>query len=117
MNYVGAKIKKHREERGITQEYIANEMSITQSTYGRLEKSDKRLSVDRLIEIAKILDVSISVLFGEKASNVIHENNGDNAQAYIGTFVQQDKEYIDSLKEEISFLRKMISKNQLNESL
>ena len=63
------------------------------------------------------MDVSISVLFGEKASNVIHENNGDNAQANIGTFLQQDKEYIDSLKEEITFLRKIISKNQLNESV
>jgi Predicted transcriptional regulators len=112
MNSVGLRIRKHREESGITQEYIANEMGITQSTYGRLEKSDKRLSVDRLIEIAKILDISISVLFGEKASNIIHENNGDNAQAHIGTIVHQDKEYISSLKEEINFLRKMLSKNQ-----
>ena len=53
MNTVGTIIRKHREDRGITQDYIANEMGITQSTYGRLEKSDKRLSVDRLIEIAK----------------------------------------------------------------
>ena len=116
MNLVGAKIKKYREERGITQDFIANEMGITQSTYGRLEKSDKKLSVNRLIEIAKILDISISVLFGEKASNVIHENNGDNAQSNIGTLVLQDKEYIASLKEEIIFLRKMLEKNQLNVS-
>ena len=117
MNSVGTKIKKHREERGITQEYIANEMGITQSTYGRLEKSDKKLSVDRLTEIAKILDISISVLFGEKANNIIHENNGDNAQSHIGTIVLQDKDYIASLKEEIIFLRKMLEKNHLNESL
>ena len=110
MNSVGVKIKKHREERGLTQDYIANEMGITQSTYSRLEKDDKTLSVSRLVEIAKILDVSISVLFGEKASNIIHENNGDNAQSNIGTIVLQDKEYIASLKEEIIFLRKMLEK-------
>ena len=114
MNSVGARIIKYREERGITQEYIANEMNITQSTYGRLEKNDKRLSVDRLIEVAKILDISIAVLFGEKASNIIHENNGDNAQAHIGTIVQQDKEYIASLKDEILFLRKILENNQRN---
>ena len=116
MNSVGIRIKKYREGHGITQEHVAREMGITQSTYGRLEKSDKRLSVDRLIEVAKILDISIAILFGEKASNIIHENKGDNAQAHIGTFVQQDKEYIDSLKDEILFLRKMLENNQINVS-
>ena len=47
------------------------------------------------------------MLFGEKATNVIHENKGDNAQVHIGTFVQ-NKEHIESLKEEIKFLRKML---------
>ena len=53
-------------------------------------------------------NVSVSVLFGEKATNVIHENKGDNVQAQIGTVVQQDKEHIESLKEEIKFLRKIL---------
>ena len=48
------------------------------------------------------------MLFGEKATNIIHENKGDNAQAHIGTLVQQDKEHIASLKEENRFLRKLL---------
>jgi hypothetical protein len=52
--------------------------------------------------------VSVSILFGERATNIIHENKGDNAQAQIGTVVQQDKEHIVSLKEEIQFLRKLL---------
>jgi transcriptional regulator with XRE-family HTH domain len=108
MNTIGTRIRKVREERGIKQEYIADEMGITQSSYGRLEKDDNRLTANKLIKISEILNVSISVLFGEKATNVIHENKGDNAQAQIGTLVQQDKEHIESLKEEIKFLRKML---------
>ena len=108
MNAIGTKIRKIREERGIKQEYIADEMGITQSSYGRLEKNDNRLTATKLIKISEVLNVSISTLFGEKATNVIHENKGDNAQAQIGTLVQQDKEYIESLKEEIKFLRKML---------
>jgi transcriptional regulator with XRE-family HTH domain len=38
MNTVGTRIRKIREEKGIKQEYIADEMGITQSSYGRLEK-------------------------------------------------------------------------------
>ena len=108
MNTIGTRIRKIREERGIKQENIADEMGITQSSYGRLEKNDNRLTVTKLIKISEILNVSVSLLFGEKATNVIHENKGDNAQANIGTLVQQDKEHIESLKEEIKFLRKMI---------
>jgi len=113
MNTIGTKIRKIREERGIKQEFIADEMGITQSSYGRLEKDDNRLTATKLIKIAEILNVSVSVLFGEKATNIIHENKGDNAQAHIGTFVQQDKEHIASLKEEIMFLRKMLESNPI----
>jgi len=107
MNTVGTRIRKIREDRGIKQENIADDMGITQSSYGRLEKDDNRLTVTKLIRISEILNVSISTLFGEKATNVIHENNGDNAQANIGTLIQ-DKEHIESLKEEIRFLRKIL---------
>lgn len=87
---------------------MAHQLEITQSSYGRLEKDDNRLSVPKIIKIAEYLNVSVSVLFGEKAAQIIHENNGDNAQANIGTIIQQDKEHIATLKEEISFLRKII---------
>ena len=110
MNNVGLKIKKLREERGISQEFIANELRISQSSYGRLEKNDSRLTAPRLLEIAEVLNVAVSVFFGEKATQVIKENNGDNAQANIGTIVNQDREYITSLKEEIVFLRSMLEK-------
>ena len=111
MNAVGTRIRKIREERGIKQEYLADEMGITQSSYGRLEKNDNRLTVTKLTQISEILNVSISTLFGEKATNVIHENNGNNAQAHIGTLIQQDKEHIESLKEEIIFLRTLLGES------
>ncbi|MDR0828877.1 MAG: helix-turn-helix domain-containing protein [Prevotellaceae bacterium] len=111
MNNVGVKIRKLREERNVSQEFMADKLKINQSSYGRLEKSDSRLTVPRLLEIADVLNISVSVLFGEKATQIIKENNGDNAQANIGTLIQQDKEYIASLKEEITFLRKLLEKN------
>ena len=108
-NTVGSRIRKLREERGIKQVYIANEMDgLTQSSYGRLEKDDERLTVPKLIKIAEVLKVSISDLFGEKAGNIIHENRGHHAQSSNWNYYQQDKEYIASLKEEIMFLRKML---------
>jgi transcriptional regulator with XRE-family HTH domain len=108
MNNIGIRIKKLREERGIKQESIAQQLDITQSAYGRLEKDDSRLTAPKLQIIAEYLNVSVASLFGEKAVHIIHENSGDNAQANIGTIIQQDKEYIGHLNEEISFLRKQL---------
>jgi hypothetical protein len=68
------------------------------------------LKINKLQKKSEVLNVLISFLFGEKASQIIHENKGDNAQANIGTFVQQDKEHIASLKEEIAFLHDLLNK-------
>ena len=113
MKTIGTRIRELREERGIKQEYIAERMGISQSSYGRLEKDDNRLTAVKLQSISEILKVSVSVLFGEKATNFIHESNGDNAQAQIGTLIQQDKEHIETLKEEIHFLRKMLESSHI----
>ena len=110
MNKLGSKIRKTREDRGITQDAMAYELEMSQAHYGRLEKDDARLNVPRIIKIAEILDVNISFLFDEKSANVIHHNTGDNAQSQINTINNLDKEYINSLKEEIVFLRSMLGK-------
>lgn len=110
MNTVGSKIRKLREEKGIKQEYMAHELEISQSNYGRLEKDDNRLTVPKLQKIAETLNVSISILFDEKAANIIHQNHGDLAQN--GTLIQNDKEHILSLKEEITFLRKLLEEKK-----
>lgn len=107
MNDIGARIKKFRESKGITQDYMAFELGITQPNYGRLEKDDSRINIPKLQKISEVLDVNISVLFNEKMANVIHHNQGDNAQATIHSIIQ-DKELINSLKEEISFLRNIL---------
>ncbi|HAY3507335.1 helix-turn-helix domain-containing protein [Elizabethkingia anophelis] len=99
MNIVGSRIKRIREEKGIKQEYMAYELDISQSNYGRLEKQDSRLTVPRIQKIARVLGVSVALLFGEETSNVVNEDyNGSNENA----------KHIESLKEEIDFLRKML---------
>lgn len=52
-------IKSEKPERkgGITQEFMAMELEVSQSNYGRLEKDDSRLTVPKLIKIAEVLEV------------------------------------------------------------
>ncbi|WP_066439209.1 helix-turn-helix domain-containing protein [Chryseobacterium sp. CCH4-E10] len=66
MNNVGARIKKIREEKGIVQDFMAYELDISQSNYGRLEKDDRRLNVPKNIKIANVLNMNISMFTWRK---------------------------------------------------
>jgi transcriptional regulator with XRE-family HTH domain len=109
MNKVGTRIRKIREQRGLSQENIATELGITQPSYARLEKEDDRISITRLVNIATILETSVSELINEKVGKVINQQNSENPQAYVDNVFQADKYHIETLKDEIIFLRKLLN--------
>ena len=110
MNTVGNKIRLVREERGLSQENMAVSLDMTQSNYARLEKDDNRISVPRLIVIAKTLDISVTELVGEKANNVVNQSNNQEAVTYLQSNFQADREHIQTLKDEIEYLKKIVAK-------
>ncbi len=114
MNNIGSRIRKTRENKGFSQEAMALELDIIQSSYGRLEKDDNRLTVPKLQKIAEILEITISFLFDEKSAKIINQQHNENPQAYnVDTIIQADKEHIQTLKDEISFLRNLLSKTEI----
>ena len=59
MNNVGINIRKLREKKGFSQEYVAQELGINQSTYGKLERENTKISIDRLLRISEILEEDV----------------------------------------------------------
>ncbi len=110
MNTVGNKIRLLREEKGLSQENMAASLDMTQSNYARLEKDDNRISLPRLIVIAKTLDITVTELVGEKANNVVNQSNNHEAVTYLQSNFQADREHIQTLKDEIEYLKKMLDK-------
>jgi transcriptional regulator with XRE-family HTH domain len=55
-------LKKLREDRHISQEAVAFNLKITQSTYAKIEAGKTKLSVERLQEIANYFQVDIKDL-------------------------------------------------------
>jgi transcriptional regulator with XRE-family HTH domain len=56
-------IRKIRELKNLTREYVADELKMSMSGYGKIERGEVDLTVSKLIEISKILDVSIEFIF------------------------------------------------------
>lgn len=59
---IGQKIRRIREQRGVTQEDLAYKIDISSSYMGQLERGERNLNVDKILKIAKALKVDPSEL-------------------------------------------------------
>ena len=96
-------VRDARNQRNISQEYMASVIGIDTSSYHRLEKGNTPLTIDRLEKIAHTLGVSLHVLIcGE-------------GHAYPD--IERNAEYLHHLETEISFLRKQLQEKDAQLSL
>jgi transcriptional regulator with XRE-family HTH domain len=59
---IAANIRKTRERLNYTQEYLAAKLSISQNAYSKIELGYTKITVERLFQIAAILDTDIHSL-------------------------------------------------------
>ena len=62
INDIARNIKQIRELKSFTQEYMAQELGISQPAYVKIEQGLTVLKIDRLQQIAEILEVDLSAL-------------------------------------------------------
>lgn len=59
---VGQNVRYHRTAKGWTQEKLAARSKVDQGYIGTLERGTVNVSVDTLVKLAKVLDVTVSEL-------------------------------------------------------
>tara|TARA_R110002049_G_scaffold273751_6_gene451592 strand:+ start:160 stop:546 length:387 start_codon:yes stop_codon:yes gene_type:complete len=114
---IGSQIRKVRVKKGITQEEIAEKLSLSQSSYSKLENGEIIIDIERLQEIATILDVPNSDF-------IPHSDKRDKTQLYsvkgnkIEYFqvdgrklLKEKNERIKYLEKENNYLRKLLEKH------
>jgi transcriptional regulator with XRE-family HTH domain len=109
------KIKSIRELKNYTQEYMAEQLGVTQAGYSKIEKGKTILSYVKLVEIARILEVSVEDIisfdseryFSSFNNKVIGNNNGS---ILINT---EDTNTLKALYEDkIMLLEKLLAKTE-----
>ena len=93
------------------------ELNISPSAYRKIEFNQTKLTLEKLLKIAQILEVETGAILDIKSKIELHQTNKDNATGYlqqIENFHQENKEttamLITTLQAEILFLREQISK-------
>lgn len=120
---IGDKLKRIRDIKGLKQEEVAALLKITPQAYSKVERNETKLDTERLEELAKIFKMTVEEIqqFDEKNlfvnnlqeskdSLTINNINNyySNDQNMIDSLLQQHKEMIAILKEEIQFLRQQL---------
>ena len=94
---IGTKIRYIRENKKITQDYIANKLGISQTAYSKIETNQTQLTIERLKEIAELLEVSETELISGSPINQFNVEKIEKNFAYINTFMETQKDVYDKL--------------------
>lgn len=57
------KIRLKRIELDFSQEYMANQLNISQNAYSKNERNIKNVSIDRIIKISRLLECPLQEIF------------------------------------------------------
>lgn len=127
---IGGNIKKLREFRGYSQEYMATKLNVSQRTYSNIESDQGKVNKQQIEHIAEILEIDpIHLLTFDDKYIFNTGDNHDHALAQSGMFntyhitskieqelfekrieelKEQFEKRIEELKDEVTFLRSML---------
>lgn len=114
---IGHKIRKVRELRNLTQEFVADELGMTQSAYSKIETGENDLSFKKLRQIATVFGVEPEEIYNFNEHNAFYITN-NHGLAGTGTVNNQFSEELKAVyealikqqAEEIAYLRGVLEK-------
>jgi len=101
-DFIIRKMRKQRAEKGFSLEYMAEKLKMSTSAYSNLEHNKSRLLVDRLHQMADILEVCLPGLLYEVLSRKDKQANKKYA-----TFT----DYQESMKQKEAFIAALQKEN------
>lgn len=69
---LGEKIEKIRKIKGISQEYIASKLSISQNAYSKMERGEIKITAQHIPLICDLLEIDPNTLFNFEPSMIFH---------------------------------------------
>jgi transcriptional regulator with XRE-family HTH domain len=103
------KIRMLREGIGLSQEYVAEKLNITQQAYSKMEKNPPNATLDRLQQLSEVLGVKINSIIGDDDMHIqqnFHQQGGNASTVmYITGLADRERE---ALLQQISNLQKQV---------
>jgi transcriptional regulator with XRE-family HTH domain len=118
MKGIGEKIRKIRNLRGYSQEYMGARLKMSQNNYSRIELDQINITLSTLAEIAGVLEIGIQEIMSFNETNLFRSpllgEAADTKPGYTpaqGPIVNLLQEEIVSLREDKRRLMSLLEKN------
>lgn len=109
MNTVEEKIRNLRELKNLTQEYMAEQLGITQAGYSKIESGNTKLTYNKIEEISKVLGVQTEELLAFDSQKYFNSFNNVKGNNNGSVTIQVEDGDIKSLYEDkIRLLEKLL---------
>lgn len=111
---ISKNIRKYRELKGYSQEYMAHELDITQASYAKMENNTTKINVDRLFAISNILETDIRDLLELNKQTIYNQEVKEYGVGYqqVQNLHQDNKEayekIIQAKDEQIALLKALL---------
>jgi len=113
---IGDKIRKVRELKGFTQDFMAGKLEMSQRAYSKIENNDIKLDWGRIEDISKILEIEPTDLVSFDDSLVFNNcSQSGKFQVFNNNFTDELKksyeDRLNHLEKEVLFLRGLLAKS------
>ncbi|WP_035655447.1 helix-turn-helix domain-containing protein [Flavobacterium filum] len=117
-NNIGQKIRKVRELKGFTQDYMADKLAISQRAYSKLENNETKLDWEKIELVSSVLGVDPLELVAFD-DTLVFNNCIQSGKFHIFNnnlpeeLKKNYEERIEHLEKEIEFLRDLVNKSNV----
>lgn len=104
------KIKEYRKRKLISQEEMSDMLGMSQNNYGKIERGDTELTVVRLLEISKILEIPVFELVGEDLNEIVDllKQTFETELSYYKMEAKKNEVIVKHLMKDLDYYREIL---------
>src|SRR5690554_6383634 len=103
------KIKSIRELKNFTQEFMAEKLGITQAAYRKIESGQKKLTMNKIVDIATIFEMDVNDLMAYDTQQYFNSfNNLEDSNIYSNVTKMEDETLKKLYEDKILLLEKLL---------
>ncbi|MFN6039862.1 MAG: helix-turn-helix domain-containing protein, partial [Bacteroidota bacterium] len=107
---VGEKIRLLRSSKGLTQANMAEELGMTTSAYSKIERAEINIPLNRLYQIAEVLDVPVMIFFQEEGVLQIRSSLKEKQMNNLLTEVEDIREILKRFQTDLENIKENIQR-------
>jgi transcriptional regulator with XRE-family HTH domain len=108
MENIIKKISEIRNKKGLSYENMAMDLDLSVSAYRKIETGETKLTVERLVEISKILETPLDEFLETNSQKNFNQENKDSSQGFQGFNDNIFNEYSETSKKLIALQEQRI---------